>query len=69
MEYSPRFALKIARREDFRWLTEIDHVMGNPQPFFGRRFGRSYIDMAKDLNGIVIYDLAGKTFGKEERQL
>src|SRR2546428_4165244 len=69
MECSPRFPLIVPCREDFCGLANIDHVMRNSALLCGCGFGCSNIEMAKDLDRIVVYDLTGKTLSQKKRQL
>src|SRR5205809_5481692 len=69
VEHSPCFALVISRREDSCWLADIDHVVRYAGPFLTRRFGRSNIEVTKNLDRIVVDDFSRKAFGKKKSEL
>ena len=58
MKDAARLTLIVAGCEDLRGFAEIDHMVRNTPPLLGSGLCRSDIEMAEDLNGIVIHDLA-----------
>src|SRR5205823_2882840 len=68
-EHFSGLALVIPGREDFRRLTNIDHVVGHAPPFFERRLGGANVEMPEDLDRVVIDDFAVKGLREKKGEL
>ena len=69
VEYHTRFTLVIACRKKLFRLPDVDHVMRNALPFVKGGLRRTDVQMAKDLDGIVIHDLSTEALGDGKRQV
>ena len=58
----------IARREYFVGAERIYQVVRNATPLVFGRFGRSNVEVPKDLNGVAIDDFAREKLSNSERQ-
>lgn len=59
----------LARCEVFSRFYEVDQVVGNSAPRFGRDLGGCYVETAVDLDGIEVDDLAVDSEGELDAQL
>ena len=69
IEDDARFPLVIARGKNLLRLPDVEHVMWNAFPFLRSSFCRTDVEIAKDLDGIVVHDLPIEAFGDRKSQV